>query len=83
MNFDAASGLLFVSLAILLGSIFFVFMAITTIGLFKSVRSGSYHQISRNLASHSSACSPTSLTDHASASARDRATPASTKVSST
>ena len=42
-----------------------------------------YDIASRSLPSHSSACSPTSRTDHASASDRDRATPASTRVSST
>ena len=46
-------------------------------------RSSTLRIASRNLPSHSSACSPTSLTDHASASDRDRATPASTSVSST
>ena len=38
---------------------------------------------SRSSPSHSSACSPTSRTHQASASERDRATPASTSVSST
>ena len=38
---------------------------------------------SRSSASHSSACWPTSLTAQASASERERATPASTSVSST
>ena len=46
-------------------------------------RSSTSRIAARSLPSHSSACSPTRRTDHANASDRERATPASTRVSST